>query len=433
MPMGIGPGLSVTRFESGIPGWMAGMDLGWDFTQNVQYSGATNPTDTHSATVYAQSAAGVWSPFAANTLVQTDLGLQTVPTRTNSIRNNSMVGAVPGSPGTPPTNWSASPQTGYAFSIIGTGTEFGLPYIDYRLSGTDASARQHTVFFDTSTGITAANGETWTNSAFVRLVGGTTSGLGTITLGMNENTSVGGFVTFGTQAISPTASMARYSQVRTLSGGATVARVWPWFRIDTTVGGTVDVTYRIYAPQMELGAFASAPILTTGSAAAVNGNQQVVDLTGRLSAGVGGIMQFVLPQGPAGSARVFSFDDGSVGNRVFCVADTSAVTLQMTSSDAFQGSVTALATPAISGTLYTAAFAASGNYFNMRIVGQSLPTPDTASAFPVINRLQIAGASNSPNQNGYQITKRLALQFGVQNAGTLDALFSKATILAAVS
>ena len=130
---------------------------------------------------------------------------------------------------------------------------------------------------------------------------------------------------------------------------------------------------------------------------------------------------------------MFSFDDSSVDNRVFCVADTSAVTFQMTTASAFQGLVTALGTPAISGTLYTAAFAASGNYFNMRIVGQSLPTPDTVSTFPVINRLQIAGASNSAGQNGYQITKRLALQFGVQNAGTLDDLFAKATILAAVS
>lgn len=424
----------VVMLSGSRPAWATGMDMAWDWTTNRSWT--ANPiTDTHSADIYAQNQVGLWSPFAANTLVRTDLGLQTVPTRTNSIRNNSNVGAVPGSPGTPPTNWSATPQTGYAFSIIGTGTEFGLPYIDYRLSGTDASARQHTVFFDTSTGITAANGETWTNSAFVRLVGGTTSGVGNISLGMNENTSVGGFVTFGTQVISPTASMARYSQVRTLSGGATVARVWPWFRIDTTVGGTVDVTYRIYAPQMELGAFASAPILTTSGAAAVNGNQQVADLTGRLSAGVGGIIQLNQLETGSTLSRAIEFNDGTTNNSVqlYFVAASNQLVLNVVSATVATMTVTVPAPSGATGAM-TVAFAAGTNYANARVIGQSAATAATSGAYPsVMSRVGFMGRGFDAARNAYGLTRRAAFRFGTANDAMFNDLVAKATILAAVS
>jgi hypothetical protein len=431
MPMGIGPGLSVTRFESGIPGWMTGMDLGWDFTQNVQYSGATNPTDTHSATIYAQSSSGVWQAIPANVLTQTDLGLQTVPTRTNSIRNNSMSGAVAGSPGTPPTNWTASAQTGYAWQLVATGTEFGLPYIDYRLSGTDALLRANNIIFENGTTIVAATAETWSHSVFARVVAGSLTGV-TATLQMDENTSGGAFVTNGSTTVTPTASFARYSFTRTLSGGATVARVQPFMRFTTGAGATVDVTIRIYAPQMELGAFPSPPILTTSGAATVNGNQQVVDLTGRLSAGVGVIAQFNVFDNASSFKVPLSFNDGGGNNIAVLYVNTgggNSVWVGYTGG-ALQFSVNLGTMPT---GLVTVALVLSENYATGRIIGNTVATVDATVLYPPITRLSIGGVGYGTNDNNYQQARRMALKFGAQNAATFADLVAKATILAAVS
>ena len=52
------------------------------------------------------------------------------PPSTNSIRNNTMVGAVAGTPGTLPTNWGGSLATvnGIAINVVGSGYEAGIPY-----------------------------------------------------------------------------------------------------------------------------------------------------------------------------------------------------------------------------------------------------------------------------------------------------------------
>ena len=90
------------------------------------------------------------------------LGLLIEEQRTNSIRNNTMVGAVAGTPGTAPTNWGGSAPTsnGVNRQIVGTGIEDGINYIDYRIAGTTTS----TLFFgfspELSTVVAATNGQT---------------------------------------------------------------------------------------------------------------------------------------------------------------------------------------------------------------------------------------------------------------------------------
>ena len=64
--------------ESG-GGWTAGADLFADFS----LSDPIGFSDTHASTIYAPNAAGVFAPYATDVIVRTDLGLQTVPTRTN--------------------------------------------------------------------------------------------------------------------------------------------------------------------------------------------------------------------------------------------------------------------------------------------------------------------------------------------------------------
>jgi hypothetical protein len=186
------------------------------------------------------------------------------PQRTNSIRNSTMVGAVAGSPGTLPTNWNSSPA-GLTQTVVGIGTENGLPYIDLRFNGM-ATGTELLVSTETINQIVAANAQAWTNSFYLRLIAQPNPPV-SIYLNITERTSAGSFVTSGNSAgISVTSSLNRFSFVRTLSGGATVGAVQPRLGVTLTLAATYDFTIRIAAPQMELGAYATTFIPTTTAA-----------------------------------------------------------------------------------------------------------------------------------------------------------------------
>jgi hypothetical protein len=184
------------------------------------------------------------------------------PQRTNSIRNSTMVGAVAGSPGTLPTNWTTT-NGGLTRTIVGLGTENGLQYMDIRFNGTATST---TAFMplEGTTSIAAATAQSWTHSAYFKQI---TSSPNSVTLAIIERTSVGGYVTEGgSSALSLTTSLSRFSFTRTLSGGATVAFAQPLVYFNLTNGAAYDFTIRIAAPQMELGAYATTFIPTTTAA-----------------------------------------------------------------------------------------------------------------------------------------------------------------------
>jgi hypothetical protein len=185
------------------------------------------------------------------------------PQRTNSIRNSTMVGAVAGSPGTLPTNWGAV-GNGITFSVIGTGTENGLSYIDISAVGT-ATATNARIGFELSTQISAATGQNWTNSFYFKKLS-ETSAPTQYQLANSENTDVGGIVAITSLAFTPTTNLERYSYSNLTAGGATVARIQPFIRFSLTIGATYDFTIRIAAPQMELGATATTFIPTTTAA-----------------------------------------------------------------------------------------------------------------------------------------------------------------------
>ncbi len=183
------------------------------------------------------------------------------PQRTNSIRNSTMQGAST-SPSTLPTNWT-SLTSGLTQSVVGVGTENGLPYIDVRLNGT-ATGTISRIDLESGTQIVASSGQTWSNSMWLKL---TNSSPNSIQLFILERTSAGSFVDQRTQNITVTSTLTRFSQVATLAGGATVARAQPSIVFNLTNGASYDFTVRIAAPQMELGAFATTWIDTTNAAA----------------------------------------------------------------------------------------------------------------------------------------------------------------------
>jgi len=186
----------------------------------------------------------------------------------NGIRNNTMAGAVVGTPGTPPTNWQAINWGGggVTINVAALGTESGLPFVDFAVSGTASVTQSLALLFDTATSIAAAAGQTWAASVFVRLISGTVPA-NVVCLAIKERASGGSSILEQIVDAAPTpAGLAtqRVGLTRTLSNGAT-AFVAPAVEVNIVLGVTYAFTVRIGPPQIELGS-ATSLILTSGSA-----------------------------------------------------------------------------------------------------------------------------------------------------------------------
>ena len=183
------------------------------------------------------------------------------PQRTNSIRNSSMVGAVAGTPGTLPTNYGEY-LSGLTRTVAGIGTENGVPYIDLRFNGT-ASDTIILINFETTSGISALNGQNWSNSFYVKTIATPQPPLkyALRSTQRSSGSNVGSFIL----EFTPTTTLARYTQTFT-TNNATITHIQPYISFDLTIGQTYDFTIRIAAPQMELGAYATTFIPTTTAA-----------------------------------------------------------------------------------------------------------------------------------------------------------------------
>lgn len=263
------PAPAVASAVGFAPTLGSGQVTGFNFLVTSLPSGATLTRASANGTYFDSS--GVLQTVGANvarfTYSPTTLllrGLLVEPARTNGIRNNTGQGVAAGSPGTLPTNWTASGGAGLTRTVVGTGVEDGIEYVDIRWAGTPSS----TLFInlESSTQIAALNGQTWTNSIYPKLAGGSVTGV-TFSVNIAENNSGGTALAVTGQSFVPTNAALRTQRVsvtRTFNQ-ATTAFTLPYMPLSFT-GVAVDFTLRFGLPQSEQGSSRSSVIEDSGSA-----------------------------------------------------------------------------------------------------------------------------------------------------------------------
>jgi len=213
------------------------------------------------------------------------LGLLIEEQRTNSIRNPRGEGAVAGTPGTTPTNWAVQTVSGVLTTVVGFGTEDGISYVDIRYAGTNSGSTGFpTIFFESIGGIAASASQVWSGSLYARLIAGALPTSVTfsaweldVSNAYLRNTS------FSAPSFTPTTAALKTQRVLAGSGttGANTTSIRPLIAVTVNSGQAVDFTLRIGWLQLELGAFATSPILPpVGSPAQSTRAADAANMTG---------------------------------------------------------------------------------------------------------------------------------------------------------
>jgi hypothetical protein len=247
----------------------------------ITFTRASSATYIDSAGTLQTAAVDV-PRFDHNPTTGESLGLLVEEQRTNSIRNNTMVGAVAGTPGTIPTNWDiAITGSGITREIVGVGIEDGITYIDIRYFGTGSGSVIPQIRPETTTQIVAAVGQAWTASYYLKVAAGSTAGAFGFSQIWQERDAVGVALNTVTVAIPEPTTAALGTQrnvlTRTLTNAGT-ARLTNRLQFSFTDGVAIDITLRIGLPQLEQGAFATSVIPTT--TATVTRSADVPSITG---------------------------------------------------------------------------------------------------------------------------------------------------------
>ena len=290
---------SLWKAAREVPSWHIAPALIGDLTDLV--AGQSLVTFTNSSPAWGFNSSGVLVQPAANVpFIEYDpatgsaLGWRVWDAVTNSIRNNTMVGAVAGTPGTLPTNWATSLPAGVTRQVVGVGAVNGIEYIDIRFSGTPAITSNIQIKPDGNAGAIATTAsQSWAISSWVAVVAGSTANLSSPRLVLNDYSAGPTYLRttiYASNVLSAGSTFARVSGVNTTGASTTI--VEPLFLFDVTSGLAVDITIRIGLPQLQQSATVGPVVKTSGLTA--SSTADVASITGAAFAGIVNTLQGTL-------------------------------------------------------------------------------------------------------------------------------------------
>ena len=318
--------------------------------------------------------------------------------RTNLVTNPRFEGAatgVVGSGGALPTGYAVT-GTGAAAEVVSLGSATGLPALTLRLS---AAAAPSTIILTIPVSGMLAAGDPLTCSFFGQVVAGSLANVTGVTIASS-----------GVAAVSLSAAMARTSTTRTYAGGGAAGYA---IRFACTAGAAVNLTVTLLAPQAEVGAFPSSPILPAAGAPTVTTRAASVAslaLAGARAERGTLLLRAMLPQAaPAGLDQgLLTLDAGSDANRIVLRNAAGGGTV----GAALVSGGTTLATLAggtvAAGTPFRAALAWSPAGVALCLSGGAVQS--TATAPPAVSRLLIGHAAAALDRAMHGEVERLDLR-----------------------
>lgn len=328
--------------------------------------------------------------------------------RTNSIRNNTMQGAVAGvvgAGGSLGTNWSTSAlPVGITASVLGVFTINGIPRVRVRFSGTATSSANVRVDPDTLSAVTASNGQTWVGSWYLSVAPASAA----VSIPLNvrvmgrDNADAG--YNISTTPVTVTTTTQRVSATTTMANAA-ITRATTDVLFTFSAGVAQDFTIDIGLPQLEQAATANSPILTYGTAVTRSAdNLSVTNLAATGFNASGNTLYCDYQHDTASSSPVVvALNNGTVQNRIVVVASTSTgirgaiVNANTTQADMSVSNYSA-------NTRNRAALAFATDNFAFVTTGNGLQR-DTLGTVPTVTQLEIGrqtGGLNVMNGRIYQ-------------------------------
>jgi hypothetical protein len=289
----------------------------------------------NSAATYINNAGVLTDALINSLLLSYDPSLLTVvgyscrEQRANILFNSRAVGAVPGTPGTDPTNWSMNVAgSTLVKAVVGSGVDSanGWDYADINVSGTTASVGPYNVYYDVVAGQPVVAGTTYTMSAAYALVGGSFANVNIFNLVMTWINSSGTTIsTSSSTSFVPTSSPTRQSFSAVAPAGAVAVR--PTLKFTVVAASTINFTLRHYNPQIEAGNFFSSVIRpAVGATGATTRSADDIRMSLQ-SAWMDGVSNTFLVEAAVGQAApsgqdqgLFRVDDGTDANK-FCIVN----------------------------------------------------------------------------------------------------------------
>jgi hypothetical protein len=198
----------------------------------------------------------------------------------NLMPNPTVTGAVAGTPGTLPTNWSTFALSGLSQQVVGTGTENGLNYVDVRYFGTSNNTFVVVSMFPGGGPLNIRPTQKYRLSAYVKLAGGSLTNVTNVNLQLRYN------VANTTTNLTPTGTLTQYDCVGEVPAASDI--LYPSYGLTVANAAAVDITLRIAytllvedAPALSIQrALTATNLATTGPAFGTATLAQIHPLTG---------------------------------------------------------------------------------------------------------------------------------------------------------